>query len=291
MTKLRQVCAAAALAMMASAATHAQNATANVGIMTDYIFRGYYQSDATAFGGLDVETDGGFYVGTWGANLKHGLEYDIYLGYEGGGDDFTWYTGVTGYYYSDNFDDSYEELNLGFSWGFVSIDYALGDYKNDSAVSSGGKPEQTYQYVGATFAPERGPYYFVGRTDYKNVGRAAIEYDEFGVAVGVPWEAGRISGTGKNGYWFEIGKSFEIMDDLELNVAALYSSDVPAFGSTTPSSVQLGRGELSLTPPFLLDDDSNLIPNDDPSVTPINASSRAEFAFVLTLTKTINIGD
>lgn len=224
MTKLRLVCAAATLAA-ASSGTALAETTANVGIMSDYIFRGYYQAGATAFAGIDVEHENGAYFGAWGANLKDGLEYDLYAGYAGGTENFDWYAGLTGYYYTDEFDDSYEEINLGFSYGFLSIDYALGDYN-----AEGYSEKQTYSYIGATFTPNVGPYYFVGRTDYKNIGRDDPTMPG----------AGPFAGTGSNGIWFEIGKSFELMEDLELSVAALWSGDIPQDGIGAPSSVQLG---------------------------------------------------
>ena len=113
----------------------------------------------------------------------------------------------------------------------LTLDYALGDYNiSESATTWNGTPlpanaedRQTYEYVGLTFAPQMGPYYFLGRTNYKALN------------TGEP-TAGRIPGTAKDGYWFEIGKSFEIMDDLEFAVAALYSGDVPQYPSTSPSS-------------------------------------------------------
>lgn len=261
MTKLRLVCATAALAAMASGTALAE-VTANVGITSDYIFRGLYQNGATAFAGIDVETDSGFYLGGWGTDLDDGLEYDIYAGYAKDGEVFDWYAGVTGYYYTDEFDDSYEEINLGFTYGFMTIDYALGDYKIGDAAFMG--EAQTYQYVGATFAPEQGPYYFIGRTDYKNVDRET------------PLGEGRWPGTGANGYWIEIGKSFEIVEDLEISVAGLYSGDVPQVGSATPSTIQLGpsctNGEIAA----VIDGDSSSC-----------FSHESEFALVVTLTKTI----
>ncbi|MGD8339678.1 MAG: hypothetical protein PVH89_02790 [Gammaproteobacteria bacterium] len=74
------------------------DATANVGIMSDDIFRGVYQAESAAFGGIDITTQSGFYLGTWGTHLKDGLEYDVHLGYEGGGENSTWNVGFTGYY-------------------------------------------------------------------------------------------------------------------------------------------------------------------------------------------------
>ena len=262
MTKLRIVCAAAALAAAASGGALAET-TANIGYMSDYIFRGYYQSESTAFAGIDIEADSGFYIGAWGADVKDGLEYDLYAGYSGGGENFTWYAGLTGYYYTDEFDDSYEELNLGFTAGFLTLDYALGDYNiSKTATDWYGNPlpanaeeRQTYQYVGVTVTPEVGPYYFLGRTDYKNLN------------TGEP-TTGRISGTGKHGYWIEIGKAFEIIPDLEFNIAMLYSGDVPQFPTQSPSSIKLGQGPIDLS----------------------EGAENAEYALVLTITKTIRMG-
>lgn len=258
MTKLRIVCASAALAAMASGNALAE-ATANVGYMSDYIFRGYYQAESVAFGGIDIETDSGFYMGTWGANVKQGLEYDIYLGYAGGGENFQWYAGLTGYYYTDEFDDTYEELNLGFTFGFMTLDYALGDYNiantSTDSLPANAEERQTYEYLGLTFAPEVGPYYFLGRTNYKPLN------------TGAP-TAGRIPGTGKDGYWFEIGKSFEILEDLEFAVAALYSGDIQQYPSQSPSSIKLGPAPITIAP----------------------GVDNAEYALTFSITKTFTIG-
>ena len=46
--------------------------TANVGIFSQYIFRGLTQTDAKpAFqGGFDFAHESGFYLGTWGSNIS-----------------------------------------------------------------------------------------------------------------------------------------------------------------------------------------------------------------------------
>ena len=242
MKKFRNVCASAALAMLASGTALAET-SASIGIMSDYIFRGLWTSDASAFASIDVETDSGAYFGAWSADIQNGLEYDIYAGYAGGTDNISWNVGFTGYYATDEAFQTAEELNLGFSIGFMSIDYALGDLENPiGAIMLGEEIKQTYQYLGATFEPEKGPYYFLGHTDYQNVSS--------------------LTGTGSHGYWFEVGKNFEVMDDIEIGVAALYALSAQKPGSTTPRSVQ-----LSATNPF------------------------AEFAMVVTLTKNIGIGN
>ena len=38
------------------------------------------------------------------------------------------YVGATGYYYTDNFDSDYEELNFGIAMGPIAIDFADGQY-------------------------------------------------------------------------------------------------------------------------------------------------------------------
>lgn len=258
MTKLRLVCASAILATTASGTALAE-VSANVGFMSDYIFRGTYQAESSAFGGLDIETDSGFYFGTWGANLKDGYEYDLYAGYAGGGENFQWYAGVTGYYYTDEFDDTYEEINLGFSYGFLNLDYAIGDYNGmvfDVAGNQvngqpgGSNQKQTYEFFSWTFTPEIGPYYSINKVDYHSICR--------------PPSDGPCGVGGSSGWYYEVGKSFEIVDDLEIAVAALFSTDTDGLGG--PSPLQLAG------------------PNSSGDTT-------SEVAFTVTLTKSISIGD
>ena len=108
----------------------------NVGFASEYWYRGVHQSDASVSFGADYE-NGGFYLGTWWADVgnggdgsgKDGLEHDYYAGYAFSTMGMDMYVGATGYYYTDNFDSDYEELNFGIAMGPVSIDYADGKYK------------------------------------------------------------------------------------------------------------------------------------------------------------------
>ena len=119
--------------------------SANIGFMSDYMYRGIHQSSSSAMGGLDLEY-GGFYLGTWWADLQEdgwvtgshrGFEYDIYAGY---GFDITdsisASIGYTIYRYTDKganaFDDDYDEVNVGLSIAAsdslsFAIDYAIGE--------------------------------------------------------------------------------------------------------------------------------------------------------------------
>lgn len=88
--------------------------TGNVGIYSQYIFRGLTQTDRQPAlqGGFDYAHKSGFYVGTWGSNISWlrdfgaysaggSLELDIYGGYKGtiGSSDFGYDVGLLYYWY------------------------------------------------------------------------------------------------------------------------------------------------------------------------------------------------
>ena len=81
------------LMIMGSAQTSAE-VSANVSLVSDYVFRGISQtqSDPTIQGGFDWSHESGFYVGTWASGVDFvdrglddgaDLELDLYLGYGG----------------------------------------------------------------------------------------------------------------------------------------------------------------------------------------------------------------
>ena len=108
--------------------TQASSMSYNVGYMSDYWYRGVFQSESAVSFGADAEV-GNFYVGTWMADVDTGIEMDVYGGYGFTILGMDSYIGATGYYYSDNFDSDYEEINTGLSYGGVSYDYSVGKYK------------------------------------------------------------------------------------------------------------------------------------------------------------------
>ena len=114
---------------------HGGSFSYNIGFVSEYWYRGVHQSDSSVSFGADYE-NGGFYAGTWWADVgkggdgsaNGGLEHDYYAGYgfSMGGADM--YVGATGYYYTDNFDSDYEELNFGIAMGPIAVDFADGKY-------------------------------------------------------------------------------------------------------------------------------------------------------------------
>jgi uncharacterized protein (TIGR02001 family) len=139
--KISNIAIASTLLLSASAA-HA-DVSANIGFASDYYYRGIFQAQSSVSAGVDYE-QGGFFAGTWAADVKDGLEIDGYFGYGGDVGDFGYSVGYTGYFYTGDFDDTYQEINLGGSFGLLALDVAIGEYENFSG------PTLDYTYFALT---------------------------------------------------------------------------------------------------------------------------------------------
>ncbi|BDX08210.1 TorF family putative porin [Planctobacterium marinum] len=152
--KLTKTSAAIAFAVAACTFSQASYAevSANVGLVSEYHFRGIQQtSSASASAGLDYE-EGGFYLGTWVADVEDGLEIDFYGGYGFDiSEDVSASIGVTTYQYTGDFDSAYNELNLGLGWGMLSIEYTIGEWDDDADL---GIPGGDYTFLGLTLEHE-----------------------------------------------------------------------------------------------------------------------------------------
>lgn len=76
----------AAAVLASSAVANAGDIEANVAFSTDYMFRGFTQTnnDPAISGGFDYGFDNGFYAGVWASNVNFGntsTEIDLYAGY------------------------------------------------------------------------------------------------------------------------------------------------------------------------------------------------------------------
>ncbi len=122
--------------------------TGNIGITTDYIFRGISQTQhkPAISGGFDYAHSSGLYVGTWMSNqgwvnaggykANSSMEIDLYGGYRGAiSDDFGYDVGLITYYYPGDkvagaVSPDTTEAYLSLSWKTVSLKYsnAVSDY-------------------------------------------------------------------------------------------------------------------------------------------------------------------
>ncbi len=108
---LTSLAAASAAALADDAPAPDYTLSANVGIVSQYIYRGITQTarDPAIQGGFDFSHKSGFYLGTWGSNISWfsdvntsssvSMEWDIYGGYKGTAGPLGYDVGVLQYYY------------------------------------------------------------------------------------------------------------------------------------------------------------------------------------------------
>jgi uncharacterized protein (TIGR02001 family) len=128
-----------------ASATGIEGLTTNVGVVSQYIFRGVSQTDnASASAGVDYE-NGDFSVGTWIADVGDGLEVDLYGSYGVELDNGLGLSaGFTTYQYTGDFDTQYNEVNLGASYDYFTIGYNIGTWEVE------GGPDQDYTFLSIT---------------------------------------------------------------------------------------------------------------------------------------------
>jgi uncharacterized protein (TIGR02001 family) len=142
------VAATLAPCIATGAETSPHTITGNVGIFSQYIFRGLTQTneEPALQGGFDYAHAGGFYAGTWGSNVSWlrdlglysgggSLELDIYGGYKGTlGKDLGYDVGLLYYWYpgtripGGTKADTLEVYGA-LTWKFLSakLSYAISD--------------------------------------------------------------------------------------------------------------------------------------------------------------------
>ncbi len=182
----------------------------NLGWASEYHFRGIFQHSSSASGGLDYE-EGGFYAGTWAADVGDGLEVDVYAGFGGEVGDFTYSIGGTGYFYTGDFDDTYKEVNLGLGYGIASVDVAIGSYENFAG------PSLDYTYYALTLAAENGLYATVAgfsqdfEGEYIELGYGTtVTSAEIDVGIALILANDDLIGESDESLVFTIGKAFDI---------------------------------------------------------------------------------
>jgi uncharacterized protein (TIGR02001 family) len=153
------ISAAIASALMVTSAAALADVSANVGVTTDYVFRGITQSHhgAALQGGVDYTNASGFYAGIWGSNIywvkgwlgKGSVEVDVYGGFRGAfADDFSYDVGVITYNYPGKgaanaglADPNTTEVygSVGYKWISAKYSYTTSDYFVGWRTLAGGK--------------------------------------------------------------------------------------------------------------------------------------------------------
>lgn len=134
--------------------------TGNVGLTSNYVWRGLTQTadDAAISGGIDYAAPFGLSAGMWASNTSFGSpELDLYAGYGIEFGDFGVSVGYIGYLYPGIDDDpttlttneagssDWAEASIGFSWKMLSLTY------NASKDTWNTGTDSTYIDLGAEF--------------------------------------------------------------------------------------------------------------------------------------------
>ncbi|MEE3294914.1 MAG: TorF family putative porin [Pseudomonadota bacterium] len=123
---IRKTIFAIFLAIATMGATYASSLDWNVGVTSQYLWRGMSQGPGAAVsGGLDYTADNGFSVGTWVSNVDFGddtsYELDGYFGYSFGPVS----VGYIYYAYPDGDDLDFSEISISGEIGPVTLGVAV----------------------------------------------------------------------------------------------------------------------------------------------------------------------
>lgn len=150
------VLSAGMISMVAVPSMAFAETTANIGVVSNYMFRGITQTEgATAVqGGVDYSDASGLYAGTWASNIDFGdeatYELDLYAGYGGEVEGIAYDVGYIYYAYPDSsanidFGELYGEVGFGaFAVGFA---YTVHSENQDEVFDEG----DLYYYGSAGF--------------------------------------------------------------------------------------------------------------------------------------------
>jgi len=174
--------------------------SANVGIASEYVWRGVTQSneDPAIQGGFDISHSSGLYIGTWASSLEFNsaktdaasTEIDVYAGYRGQGFGLSYDIGYLHYLYAEQNEDS------------GSGDYNFGEIYGSVSKSFGGLPLSPTLQAGISISPD-----FYGET-----GLGVYSYKSASLVLPAGITGNVVAGyqdieDGKNYFHYSVGAS------------------------------------------------------------------------------------
>ena len=225
----------AASAVASSVAMAETNWSANIGVTSNYMWRGVTQTgdQAAIQGGIDYENPNGFYAGTWMSNVTwtdpEGYELDLYAGYGFETGSVSWDVGYIYYAYplTENDDVAgtssadFGEVYLNFGWDWLGLGVA---YTTNVAGKEGGVdfPDGHLFYFASAEFEAGGIGYgaVIGKYDYKDqanpfdytYGEVYLSKSDFtfSIAKNDAEDAAWGTGTDDPRVWVSWGKSFDL---------------------------------------------------------------------------------
>lgn len=205
---------AAAASLPALAGDSPHSFSANVGVTTDYIFRGVTQTqhDPAVSGGVDYSHASGFYAGTWlstqswvetngsavagdAYKTDSALEVDLYAGYKGSLGDLGYDVGAIHYYYpGDMFAGSVTpdttEVYLAGSWKMLTLKYS--HVVSDYFIGWGSvTPGSAYKTRGSNYLELNATHDLGGGWGVLgHIGHQKVKHDDLNLASYTDWKVG-----------------------------------------------------------------------------------------------------
>ncbi|MCL7744949.1 TorF family putative porin [Guyparkeria hydrothermalis] len=147
------IASAVSLSALTLPSVAAAEVSANIGVVSNYLFRGITQTDDSAAvqGGLDYAHESGLYAGTWASTVDFGddtsYEIDFYAGYGGSIGDLGYDVGYIYYAYPDapsdiDFGEIYGSLT--YSYLTAGLAYTVNGQADDGPFTEG----DLYYYAG-----------------------------------------------------------------------------------------------------------------------------------------------
>ncbi|MFZ2301528.1 MAG: TorF family putative porin [Gallionella sp.] len=262
------------VAMAADAPASPHTVTANVGLVSDYVWRGISQTShkPAIQGGFDYAHASGFYAGVWGSNISWisdtggmngtgsaSLELDTYFGFRNSfADDFTYDVGFIRYNYPGSYNPAASSVAavpgnvakadtdeiygaIGYKWVTLKYSYGLGAFLTIPGAQGTNYLDLTASYPiadsGFTVAAH------VGKQTYKGTYAAGLAAFTAGAAaLGTPTYTDYKLGVTKDISGYVLGLAY-----TSTNASSFYTASV---GSATGKKLGQGTTALSLTHAF-----------------------------------------
>ncbi|MEW6590415.1 MAG: TorF family putative porin [Pseudomonadota bacterium] len=206
-----------AAAMAAEESPH--SLSANVGLYSNYVFRGISQTggDPAIQGGLDYSHASGFYLGTWASNVGW---LEDYQGYDSGNVEIDVYGGFRG-----------DIGKTGLTFDVGAIQYM---YPGDDAGVTKADTTEIYAALGWQWFTVKYSYYVSDEvfgfanadgSDYLAIS-ASVPVGETGLTLGASWGTFSFENNSAQDYddWkisaaFDMGKASKVFDGVTVGVA------------------------------------------------------------------------
>ncbi len=228
-------------AAMAADAASDFSLSSNVGVVSNYVFRGITQTvgKPAVQGGMDLSHSSGLYAGVWGSNVdwilasgsvgNSSLEMDAYAGYKGTAtEDISYDVGLVRYNYLGNYtppagyvkaDTSEAYGSIAYQWLSMKYSYSLGDFLTVPKASGTNYLEVNASYTLEDAGVSLGAHY--GKQTYKGAAADALAvagtsatYSDYKVSVSKDF-SGYVLGLAytntnapMNGYYTFAGKNW-----------------------------------------------------------------------------------